>query len=89
MLSNNMAFDTKVTIIFNQESRNQVNYRLPCTEFSQVIPANKRLLPLVFSKVYLGAEWGDIMNIRVIVDGCDIMTEQEWNRNARDFPELY
>lgn len=62
-------YDQKLSIVFNQENRNKVNYRMPVTDFSEVILAGKNKLVLKITKVRLDQEWGDIFDFKILVDG--------------------
>jgi len=62
MMTNNSRDDARVSIVFNQESRNKVNLRMPVNPFTEVICARKNKLSLKFAKTKLDADWGSVLD---------------------------
>lgn len=71
MCASNSREDVKVTIEFNQESRNRVNYRMPVTSFSEVVCPRKNKLSLIFAKTRLEQDWGPYEDFKVYINGVD------------------
>lgn len=88
MVDNKSRFDARVSIVFNQDNRKTCNFRMPCTEFTEMFGYGKSKLPLRFAKVKLDKDWGTYLDFRIIINGIDIMTDQKWDRFERDHPMI-
>jgi len=77
--------DHRVTISWNQEARNNVNFRMPVTDFSEVVYAGKSVLPLKIAKLHLDQDWGDYLNFNVAIDQ---LNGEKFNRFDRDYPHI-
>ena len=54
--------DARITISWNQDARNRVNYRMPCTDFTEVVVADRKNLPLKLAKLRLDQDWGEYLD---------------------------
>mmetsp|Transcript_6747 Transcript_6747/g.8049 ORF Transcript_6747/g.8049 Transcript_6747/m.8049 type:complete len:128 (+) Transcript_6747:1418-1801(+) len=77
--------DTRFTIVWNQQSRDKVNFRMPATDFTDVISAGKQSLPIKLQKLRLDEDWGDYLNFVVMIDS---MTGEKFNRFDQDYPHI-
>jgi len=88
MFSNNSINDARITISFDQRARNNVNFRMPVTDFTAVAEGRKTSLPLKFTKVRPGLNWGNLDCFRIAVDGTDMVTGAKTNKFERDYMHM-
>ena len=88
-INNNGREDTNVKIRFNQVNRPNVNFRMPATEYCEIISNYKMHFGLRLCKLRLNQEsWGDIFDFQVIIDGYDVETMERFDKYARDYNDL-
>jgi len=88
MVVNKGRDDARVSIVFNQEHRNSVNFRMPVTPFTEVICGKNNKLALKFSKIKLDVDWGNIFDFKIFIDGIDATTGQRVNKYYNDYPHI-
>ena len=67
--------------------RDMVNYRMPATDFSEVISAGKSQLPLKFQKLRLDQDWGENLSQSYCVM-IDQLTGEKFKRYEMDYNHI-